>query len=360
MFKPNYQITSLVAKALMRIEAAKQAVMDLPITTTVLSSLRETARLYSTHYSTQIEGNRLTLKQAERVIHKEEHFPGRERDEKEVLGYYRALDEIERLSKSKKITQTHLKTIHALVMSSGKSKVKPTPYREGQNVIKDSRTGRIVYMPPEAKDVPVLMRDLVDWIAKTEKEIPAPLRSAIIHYQLATIHPYYDGNGRLARLSVTLLLNMSGYGLKGLYSLEEYYARNLSAYYKAISLGPSHNYYEGRKDTDISSWIEYFCIGMAEAFENVQKHAKSAANRGEEDQTDLLRRLDQRQRKALSLFKNTDFITASDVGKLFGLMERTSRLLCSKWVQQGFLIVSNPAKKNRKYELNSDLKKRLR
>ena len=75
---------------LMRIEAAKQKILHLPLTPTVLSSLRETARLYTTHYSTMIEGNRLDPDQVEEVLKHEGHFPGRERDEHEVKGYYAA------------------------------------------------------------------------------------------------------------------------------------------------------------------------------------------------------------------------------------------------------------------------------
>ena len=81
------------------------------------------------------------------------------------------------------------------------------------------------------------------------------------------IHPYYDGNGRTARLLTTLILHLGGYDLKGLYSLEEYYARNLGAYYEAISIGESHNYYMGRAEADVTKWIEYFVEGMAVAFE---------------------------------------------------------------------------------------------
>src|SRR5260221_12973022 len=97
-FKPNFAITPKIASALMRIEAAKQAIHYLPITPSVLASLRETARLYSTHYSTMIEGNRLTQEQVSKVVEKREHFPGRERDEREVLGYYAGLERVEKLA----------------------------------------------------------------------------------------------------------------------------------------------------------------------------------------------------------------------------------------------------------------------
>src|ERR1700690_870527 len=91
-FIPKFTIPPRGARALMRIEAAREAVGHLPITPSVLATLRETARLFSTHYSTMIEGNRLTQDQVSKVIEKQQHFPGRERDEKEVLVYYAALD----------------------------------------------------------------------------------------------------------------------------------------------------------------------------------------------------------------------------------------------------------------------------
>src|SRR5271165_5504486 len=97
-FEPKFSITPKVATSLMRIEAARQAVQHLPITPAVLATLRETARLYSTHYSTMIEGNRLSQEQVSKVIEKQEHFPGRERNEKEVLGYYAALEKVEQFA----------------------------------------------------------------------------------------------------------------------------------------------------------------------------------------------------------------------------------------------------------------------
>jgi Fic family protein len=342
----------------MRIEAAKQAVQDLPITPSVLATLRETARLFSTHYSTMIEGNRLTQEQVSQVVEQKQHFPGRTRDEKEVLGYYAALEKLEQFAAAGGVvTETQIQTRHALVMAEGRKGVKPTPYRDGQNVIRDSRSRGIVYMPPMAKDVPRLMKDMVAWVATTErKELPCPLRAGIAHYQFATIHPYYDGNGRTARLLTTLILHLGGYGLKGLYSLEEYYARDLGAYYAALTIGPSHNYYEGRAQADITQWVEYFCHGVAESFESVQHRAGEAARSGVRDHSPMLRRLDPRQRKALALFKESNIITSRDVARLFGFSERAARNLLTAWVNNSFLVVTDPARKSRKYELTNEFR----
>ncbi|MDR0952926.1 MAG: Fic family protein [Elusimicrobiota bacterium] len=317
-----------------------------------MKTLRDSARLQSVHYSTRIEGNRLSQKEVERVINHKEHFMGRLRDEQEIKGYYIALEWLES-NLSKPITEETLKTIHALVEGGGKKQLKPTPYRDGQNVIKDSSSGAIVYMPPEAKDVAKLMRDMVAWLKDKKEELPTPILAAIAHYQLATIHPYYDGNGRTARLLATLVLYQGGYDLKGLYSLEEYYARNLHAYYDAISRGEHHNYYFGRENADITPWIEYFVLGMLDSFENVKKRAEEAQNKDKTDKSKLLRTLTPKQRQVLTLFEAQDTITSRDIQHLFGFSARSARLLCNTLIAEGFLIISNRAAKNRTYKLSA-------
>lgn len=350
-FNPIYRITSGIARSLMRIEAAKEKVALLPVNPTLLASLRETAKLYTTHYSTMIEGNQLKPNEIKEVIQLKGHFPDRERDEHEVKGYYAALDQLEQYAaQNHPVSAKVIQTLHALVISDGRTHIRPSSYRNGQNVIKDSATGAIVYMPPEAKDVPGLMRNLVSWIKENE-ELPCPVLSGIAHYQFATIHPYYDGNGRTSRLLTTLILHLGGYDLKGLYSLEEYYAKNLFGYYRAISIGPSHNYYLGRAESDITTWVEYFTEGMAFAFEKVVAQMIASNKKGEKDHSELLRTLDPKQRKALELFKKYDVVTAKQIGDLFGFQPRTNAALCKKWVERGFLEIVDYSNKARKYKL---------
>jgi Fic family protein len=350
-FAPVFTITPATASALMRIEAVRQVFSSLPITPQMLAHLRETARLFSTHYSTMIEGNRLTQEQVAKVIEKDQHFPGRERDQSEVKGYYAALDEVEgTVQRSGPVTEAAIQRLHALVEGGGKMRVKPTPWRDGQNVIRDARSRGIVYMPPEAKDVPKLMKQLVTWIGKKD-DLPVPVRAGLAHYQFATIHPYYDGNGRTARLLTTLILHLNGYDLKGLYALEEYYARNLPAYYEAISIGSSHNYYMGRAEADVTKWVTYFVEGMAEAFEKVRDQSQTEQSKGHKDQSKLLRTLDAKQRKALVLFQDAQEIGAKDIAALFGYATRTASLICQKWVEAGFLEIVSESRKTRSYRL---------
>jgi Fic family protein len=295
-----------------------------------------------------IEGNRLTQKEVSEVLLQHKQIKGRERDEKEIKGYYRALDEVSKLvSKETAITEKDIKTLHGYIMGAGKPDA--TEYRTEQNVIKDLGSGRIVYLPPEAKDVSELMSALVVWLNENKNEIPVPILAAVAHYQYATIHPYYDGNGRTARILTTLVLHLNGYDLKGIYNLEEYYAKNLQDYYSAIDVGKSHNYYFGRAAADITSWIEYFITGMLESFNKIESHLER--EKGQEDQSDKLRIFDTRQKKILTLFEKNDYIISKDLEKLFKFSPRTARQLAQHLVKSGFLKIADKSKKNRKYIL---------
>ena len=111
----------------------------------LLHSLRKSARLVSTHYSTRIEGNRLTREQVREVVLHGETVPNRERDEAEARNYYRALDYL----------------------------------------------GTLISEPGEAPDVASLMGDLFTWLAeqRRSRELPVPITAGLAPYQFATIHP---------------------------------------------------------------------------------------------------------------------------------------------------------------------------
>ena len=192
-------------------------------------------------------------------------------------------------------------------------------------------------------------------------KLPTPIVAGLFHYQFVTIHPYFDGNGRTARLITSYIMRKFGYGLKGIYSLEEYYAKNLPDYYQALMTHPHHNYYFGRNEADLTSWIEYFIKGVAEAFTNVEVKAAKEQNKGLTiDKSPLLRKLDIKQRKILELFTEFEAITSAQAGDYLGISSQSARLLLNKWVDEGFLQIVNIAKKNRTYGLSEDFEQMLR
>ncbi len=349
---PTYTITPAIARGLMTIEAAKAVVSEVPIPPAVEAELRRRARIRSTHYSTRIEGNRLTLAEAERVIEgRQTEFHGRERDVGEVQNYWNALLRVEAWA-AKKLTLTEFSVY--MLSSSVEGRAKPTPYRDGQNVIRDSRTGAIVFLPPEAKDVPALMAQMVAWAKLAEKNgLPVRLIAALVHYQFVTIHPYYDENGRTARLIATFLLHRGGYGLNGFFSLEEHHARDLDGYYQALVTHPHHNYYEGRAEAVLTGWVEYFIRLTSRVFELAKDEALRCAREGIPAESDELRKLDRRARMVLGLFAKKEAITAADVAKLLGLSDRMARNLMLEWVAAGWLVVLEASRRSRSYGLSA-------
>ena len=125
----------------------------------------------------------------------------------------------------------------------------------------------------------------------------------------------------------------------------------MQAYYNALTVGESHNYYFGRAEADITNWVTYFCGGMADAFTNVRLKATEAASEIKKDHSILLRELDQRQKQILSLFSKSKYITTREIAELLGVHPRTALNLCKKWVDYEFIIQHGTANKSIKYEL---------
>lgn len=266
-----------------------------------------------------------------------------------MKSYYKAMNYIEKcLAQDLPFSEKLIKKTHDLVEGA------TSPYRDGQNAIYDNASGNIVYLPPEAKDVPGLMKSLIDFV-RNDQQTPRVIVAGLVHYQFVTIHPYYDGNGRTARLLTSFLMRKYGYGLKDIYSLEEYYANDLAGYYSALATHPHHNYYEGRENADLTGWIEYFVRGVADVFEKIQ--VKTETTNSRKDFSGEMRQLDVTQRKILELFTEFREITSIQIAEYLGMSQQSARLLANRWVDDEFMIISNHSKKARKYRLAEKFEK---
>jgi Fic family protein len=357
-WSPRWSYNDSIARSLMEIARANSAVEQHAWSPIVEEEIRFRARLRSTHFSTRIEGNRLTLAETEEVVRKRRvQFAGRQRDVREVDNYWHAMLQVEAWGRDKAtLSEEMIRKLHAVVEKGPRRR--PTEYRTQQNVISDSGTGRIVYMPPEAADVPLLMADMVDWIRQAERtEVPPPIIAGLAHYQFVTIHPFMDGNGRTARLLSTLILHRGGLGLRGFFSLEEYHARDIATYYDQLQTHEHHNYYEDREHVDLTPWVEYFTGAVARVFSIAQEEAIRASARGVPLEPDPIRELDARARRVLALFAKTDAIRAWDVLSILPISDRAVRSLLAQWVESGFLVVQDSSNRARKYGLSEVYRK---
>ena len=201
----------------------KASEVSLPIA--VASKLRKISKKKSSYASTKIEGNPLSEKQVDEVIDSDErkHYL---KPEQEVRNYFLALNYLEeKAAKKERFSKKLILDVQKYV-EKGASKEKiglRGPMPPGVLfAVYDSQTGNPDYIPLEYIDISDLLDELVEYVNETDDH---PLIiAAVVHYQLVTIHPFEDGNGRTARLLSGYILDINGYGFNGIGSLEEYFA----------------------------------------------------------------------------------------------------------------------------------------
>ena len=169
----------------------------------------------------------------------------------------------------KQITEEVIKHLHSLVAHRILPEEQVGEYRKTQVVVKNAQTGEITFRPPPSVEVPFLLSDFIAWLnALGDQELHPALKAAIVHYELVRIHPFLDGNGRVARAVATQVLLCEGYDIKRFFSLEEYYDRDPMHYYEALQS-------VGKSEGNLSAWIEYFSEGLAIELTRIKEKVKS-------------------------------------------------------------------------------------
>lgn len=330
--KWNY--TNKIVNDLLKINQAKEVVDLLELPVSIEEEIKKESIAKRVHYSTKIEGNNLNLNEVKEVIenNKESH----ERNVLEVRNYYNALMYLNKEAENNNtITEDLILKVHNLV--SGKHLTYKNSYRKDQNVVADSLTGTIVYMPPEAKDVQNLIKQMIkEFNSKDSKDIPIPIKAGILAYEFVTIHPFWDGNGRCSRLLATYILKAYNYDLKGFYVMEEFYDKNIDEYYNSLQMGLHHNFYFGRNEADITEWLEYFISTMANTFEVVGNRVKEIYKNSKEEMN-ILDTLDKRERWVANYIITNNKIKAKDIANHFKINLDTANNWIKKWIEKEFL-----------------------
>jgi len=359
IYKPFFKTTGSMIKCLGKIEAARDIVDGLNIPLSFEQELRQAACAKMTHYSTKIEGNRLTLKQTTQLLAGREVI-AREIDKREAMNYYDCLEFIFKCSQAKRqINEKLIKELHYIIQKGILKGRLRGEYRQAQNAVYDSHTGKPVYFPPEAKDISGLMNAFVRWLEHDHETHPV-LKAGIAHYQLVTIHPFMDGNGRTARALTTLLLYLTKYDPKQFYSLEEYYAQDLNGYYDALHQCQGVHYYNN-PNPDITVWLEYFLKGAAIIFEQVKEKALEKAQKQQPARSEkdirLLEKIGPREKRILAYFQKNLQLKTRNLCVFFNIKERAARDLLAKWMDQGLVEKQGSGKRNAYYVLSAEYRR---
>lgn len=255
-FEPIFTISNRMTAAITQIERARGFLDAATLSQGWLREMADRALLLEAHHTTHIEGTHLTLDQAQRLWAGQD-VPEADRDDvRELLNYREAFEFIsDALESDYPITEGMIREIHQRLVGGVRGgTAAPGDYRKIQNYIANSATGEIIYTPPGAHKVPLMMSALTKWL-NIETDIHPVLVSGIAQFQLVHIHPFLDGNGRTSRLLSTLCLYKAGYDFKRLFTISEYYDRDRPAFYRAIQTVREN-------DMDLTGWLEYFVTGL--------------------------------------------------------------------------------------------------
>lgn len=330
MFKPKYTITPAILNNLINTAGAKALIENAYLIPKWEVALRREALIKNAHASTAIEGNPLSLEQVSELA-KGRDIMATRKAKAEVLNYLKLLEDLPNMSEDRRITEKVILKIHKLLTKDVLENADSGIYRSRQVVIGNRITGVITFRPPDAKDVPVLMKEFVKWlISKDALETNPVLTAGISHYEFVRIHPFIDGNGRTARALASLILFLRGFDTKRFFALDDYYDSDRQSYYRVLqSVDP--------KTLDMTKWLEYFTYGVAFQIDKVKERVLSLSRDIKRKQLKGQIALTERQMKIVEIINTHGYVTNRAIREMFKLSDEGALKEINKLLSLGVI-----------------------
>jgi len=226
--------------------------------------------------SSQIEGTQSSL--SDLMLFELEEAPGAPFDDvTEVSNYVAALDHgVSRLREGFPLSNRLIREMHAKLLSRGRGSEKsPGEFRRSQNWIGGTRPGNAHFVPAPPACVEDVMAKLERFIHDRRAPYPALIRAALVHVQFETIHPFLDGNGRIGRLLIALMLHAGGVLSQPLLYLSLYFKQNRDEYYRLLD--------RVRSAGDWEAWLDFFLEGVEQTATAAVRTAQRLVNLFKED-----------------------------------------------------------------------------
>jgi len=326
LIPPKYVHTTTISRYLQTIEAAKSVLDSITIPAEIETNIRRQSILKSSLFSARIEGNPLTIEELA-------HIPSKDQKKVEIYQILKGLQLVHKRG-ARDITATFIKDLHAKVMSGLTERGNTGKFRAEVSAIFNT-AGIAIYMPPPPRQIPGLLERLIKF-ANSPKEQFVPIRAVLSHYTFEKIHPFLDGNGRVGRLLLQAILEKTGYGMKGLLSIEEYLDKHRSDYYDTLALS----------EHDVTEYIEFMLEALAQTAEQAKKLAMQKQISQPEDY------LLPRRAEILAIIKDHQMINFDQIHRRFmAVNERTLRYDL-KQLQDAGLIKKRGTTKGVYYEAN--------
>ena len=254
MYKPIYTITPRLLNFITQATELKTWISQSIVDVAWISHLQFETTSRLAHSSTAIEGNPLSLSEVESVARGDE-ISGSERSKQEVQNYLVSLKWIWSQKAGDPITESDLLNLHYLITQKTLPDEKIGSYKTQVNRVIDP-AGHTIYLPPPPEKAQSLTKDLLNWAHSDDALILHPIIvSAIIHHCLVSIHPFSDGNGRIARALAIWILYSRGFDTHHLFALDEFFDQYRQTYYNTLQQARD-------LDDDLTYWIEYVAEGL--------------------------------------------------------------------------------------------------
>ncbi|MCI0444403.1 Fic family protein, partial [bacterium] len=199
-----------------------------------------------------------------------------------------------------------------VLMKKGRGSEKEAgEFRRSQNWIQGTRPGNALFVPPPADQVQQLMSDLEKFIHDKPEKTPGLIKAALAHVQFETIHPFLDGNGRIGRLLITLLLCNEGILTEPLLYLSLYLKQNRKRYYDLLMKVRTEGLWE--------EWLEFFVDGIREMADGAVDTARKLSKIADEDR----RKIQEIGKGASSALRVHQSLHAKPLGSITYLMKET-------------------------------------
>ena len=262
--------------------------------------------------SSQIEGTRSSL--SDLLLFELEEIPGVPADDvAEVFSYVAALEHgLRRMREGFPLSNRLIREIHSRLMANGRGSDKsPGEFRRSQNWIGGSRPGTAHFVPPPPYAVQDCMSDLEQFLHTEDVSLSTLVRAGLVHVEFETIHPFLDGNGRVGRLMITLLLCHEGVLREPLLYLSLYFKERREEYYALL---------DGvRRTGDWEAWLVFFLEGVAQTADGAVSTAQRLVSLFEEDQN----RVQQTGRAAGSAVRVHQVLRQRPITSIPDMCERT-------------------------------------
>jgi len=216
--------------------------------------------------SSQIEGTQSSL--SDLLTYELEDWPGAPvHDVEEVSNYVAAMNHALKRLKDLPLSLRLIREMHAILLSRGRGqKMNPGEFRASQNWIGGTRPGNAAFVPPPPDRLIECLGDFEKFLHDTRHRLPTLVKAALAHVQFETIHPFLDGNGRLGRLLIPLILRVDGAMRRPLLYLSLYFKTHRNLYYDHLTLV--------RETGDWEEWISFFLKGVVETAEQATETAQ--------------------------------------------------------------------------------------